>query len=293
MVIEKLTQLVAEDKRQEFGELLGTHVQETVASATETLRLAKEAAEESVGKLETNRDKLLGEYKPWEDLIRSRNIEGENPWDQVGELLDGKRDAPKADPKEIQDLQRKAALAEQATDTAKESLKTAITAQETAEGLASQHLAARDDAALDMALWAATTGNDDDGNPKPRIIAPLYKYAKDHFSQFFEFEDVPDLANGGTVRKMVARHAGVPIVGRGGAPNANMGDLVAYAVEGKGDKPWTTPDGREFFVSTGTGRSSHQHTPGQSPEGGAVTPAMLKAAAASSLSEYEKLRDTL
>lgn len=280
MEIEKLIEAAKADDNSAFGALLQTHVQEAVAVATEPLVAGKKSAEDSVGKLETNRDKLLGELKPFQTFLKDRELDG---LDALSSALEGETKL-KVDPEEIRDLKKRLAMASTNFDTAQTELTEARTASKQATELAAERLAERDDIEFRRLVDLATIGNYGDGTAKPSILKNLRPYAHSHFRQFFSFEEVPDKF-GELVRSPVAKHGDMPIMGADGP--ASVSDVVRMGAAG-GDKPWQK-GARDFFVSNGSGGDAHNLA---GRKGVAASPDQLAALASTkSIAAYAKQRN--
>ncbi len=286
MELETLIEAAKADDPQKFGELVQTHVQEQVVTATAALTQEKTKAQDAVSKMEAKRTEMADEYKPLQRLLRDREIDGA---EALAKVLDGDGQAATPDPEEIRRLRTEVETHRTVAETQTAAAEAALKAQASAEKMATRSRSAADDTLFDLALTRTTTGLGLDKKPRPQPLPILYQPLKNHLRQFVEYRDVE--VGGEVERQLFAVHNGTPIIGPAGTP-ATVADLVDMGLLGNPDaaKPWTR-DIRDFFVSRGTGGNAQGRSGGANAGAGRVTPEML--AGAKTMREYEALRNEM
>lgn len=253
-----------ENGQQEFEVALGSHTQAAVTAGIETIATERDALKVSVANLEGNSGKLLDELKPMQAALKTAGIAvtvgtplTPEALADLATRLEGK--TVKEEPSEAaMTLARKLAgpMAEAASKPLTEEIAT-LTSERDAHAEASKASAARSDRShLDLLVALATTGEDDKGKARPRLVPAFAQHFTDTvIAPFVHFEDQED-GRGGTRRVAVVRHGEVPIMD--GTKQADVSGLVAHAFDGKADQPWNTGT-RDFFISHGTGTGAERN----------------------------------
>lgn len=271
----------AEDGAQQFGELLHKHMEAAAVPLQATIK----AKEESISKLEAKVAKIFDETKPIRHLMTERKL----TIDTLGEQLD--KAAGQPDVKSVKDLRAMALdlagpmVADQvaaATVKMREDLTKVEGERDGYRTLNESMATARDEALYDRDFVAATTGK---GRPVPLQFTA--DQLKTGLRPYVHYEDV-ELPGGQMVRQAVIRDGSTPIFGDDAKPTDFAG-LIDKAHAGRGNGRYDTGT-RQFFESGGTGGGASANG-GSSAFGGAQKLTPESARAATTLAEYEKLKE--